>query len=106
MWVIRLVFFLLLLFLLVYVFATNTGQSVDLTFFGHEYLAVDLFWIVASSFLLGLLVASFGLLWREWRHRRDLGKLRKHTSRLEQELGELRTLPLQELTGGTKAKDD
>lgn len=105
MWVIKLVVFLLLLFALVYLFATNTGQTVDLQFFGREFLAVDLFWVVVSSFALGVLVAGFGLLLREWRHRRDLRRLRRQSERLEQELADLRTLPLQELTERPTTKD-
>jgi uncharacterized integral membrane protein len=103
--VIKLVIFLLLLLVLVYLFATNTGQTVDLRFFGREYLAVDLFWVVVASFVLGVLVTGCGLLLREWRHRRELGRLRRHGNRLEQELADLRTLPLQELTERHPTKD-
>ncbi len=106
MWVIRLVVFLLLLFVLVYVFAANAAQTVDLNFFGREYLDLPLFWVVASSFALGFLAALVGMGAREWRHRRDIGRLRKQNAVMDQELADLRTLPLQELAGESTAKDD
>lgn len=105
MWMVRLIFFLLLLALLVYFFAANAGQTVDLRFFGRELLAIELFWVVAASFGLGLLVAGSGWLAREWRHRREAGRLRRQNAGLEKELGELRTLPLRELTEHSASKD-
>ena len=106
MLIVRLVIFLLLLILLAYLIASNAGQVVDLRFFGREYLAVDLFWVVAASFLAGVLCTGFGLLSREWRHHRDVVKLRRQVGTLQREIGDLRTLPLQDLTGDAKAKDD
>jgi uncharacterized integral membrane protein len=98
MWVIRLVFFLILLFLLVYVFAANAGQTVDLRFFGREFLAVGIFWIVAVSFGAGVLATMIGMGLRQWRYRRELGRMRRQNSALQHELTELRALPLQELS--------
>jgi lipopolysaccharide assembly protein A len=97
-WVFRLIVFLLLLILLVYLFATNAGQTVDLRFFGQEWLAIDVFWVVVVSFALGLLAALVGMGLREVRHRRELGRLRRQTAVLQRELTDLRSLPLQELT--------
>ena len=106
MWVIRLVVFLLLLFVLVYVFAANAGQTVDLNFFGREYPDLALFWVVAASFGLGFLAALTGMGAREWRHRRDIGRLRKQNAIMDKELADLRTLPLQELDVEPATKDD
>lgn len=105
MWVIRLVLFLLLLFLLVYMFAANADQTVDLRFFGREFLAVGVFWIVAVSFAGGLLAALIGMGLREWRHRRELGRLRRHNSALTRELADLRALPLEDLKHGPREGD-
>lgn len=104
MWVIRLVFFLLLLFLLVYLFVANAGQTVDLNLFGREYLDLGLFWIVAGAFLLGFVAAVVGMGLREFRLRRELGRQRKQHDSLSRELTDLRALPLQELTGQAAQK--
>ncbi len=106
MLIVRLVVFLLLLVLLAYLIASNAGQAVDLRFFGREYLAVDLFWIVAGSFIAGVFCAGIALLTREWRHHREVGKLRRQLATVQREIGDLRTLPLQDLTGDGQAKDD
>lgn len=104
MWVIRLVFFLLLLFLLVYLFVANAGQTVDLNLFGREYLDLGLFWIAAGAFLLGFFAALVGMGMREVRLRRELGRHRKQHDSLSRELTDLRALPLQELTGQAAQK--
>ncbi|MEZ4389436.1 MAG: LapA family protein [Candidatus Krumholzibacteriia bacterium] len=98
MWVIRLVLFLVLLFLLVYFFVTNAGQTVDLNLFGREYLDLGLYWIAGAAFGLGLLAAFVGMGLREFRLRRELSRQRKLQAGLERELADLRALPLQELT--------
>ena len=106
MWVVRLVFFLLLLFLLVYIFAANAGQTVDLNFLKYEFLDLNLFWVVAVSFALGFLAAFVGMSLREWRHRREIGHLKRHSRNMNKELTDLRNIPLQELSEGGSSKDD
>jgi len=104
-WIVRLVFFILLLFLLVYVFAANSGQTVDLNLFDREFLAIDLYLVVSASFALGFVAALMGMGLREWRLRRDIVRLRQLNTTQEKELADLRALPLQELTGESSAKD-
>lgn len=105
MWLIRLVFFVLLLFLLVYVFATNASQTVDLRLFGREYLDLGLFWIVAASVIMGVLAAVAGMGMREFRLRRDRKRLRRERDELQRELADLRALPLKDLAAETPTKD-
>ena len=50
MWVFKGLLFLLLLFALVYFFVTNSGQSVDINFFGNAYLGISIYWVVVISF--------------------------------------------------------
>lgn len=97
MWVVRLIVFLLLLFLLVYLFVANAGQTVDLNLFSYEFLDLALFWVVAASFALGLLAALSGMGLRELQLRRSMGRLRKENQTLEKELADLRSLPLHDL---------
>ncbi|HOX26378.1 MAG TPA: LapA family protein [Candidatus Krumholzibacteria bacterium] len=104
--IVRLFFYLLLVFLVVYLFAANADQSVDLQFFGREYLGVGLYWVVTGSFGLGFLIALGLMGLREVRQRREVGRLRRHNDRINQELAELRALPLQDLASPTSTKDD
>ncbi len=104
-WVIKLILFLVLLLGLVYVFATNADQTVDLTLFTREFLDLELFWVVSASFVLGFLAALAGMGLREWRLRRELARLRKQQVARDRELEDLRALPLQELSGQSAGKD-
>ena len=103
MWVVRLVVFLLLLFLLVYLFVANAGQTVDLKLFTYEFLDLGLFWVVSGSFALGLLAALSGMGLRELQLRRGMGRLRKEKQVLERELADLRSLPLNDLAAEPEA---
>ncbi len=85
---------------------TRIGQTVDLNFFGREFLDLGLFWIVASCFAAGLIAALLGTGLREFRLRREIRQLRKQSTDMEKELTDLRALPLEELTGGTPAKGE
>ncbi len=106
MWVIRLVFFVLLLFLLVYVFAANSDQTVDLNFFKYEFLDLSLFWVVAVCAALGFLAAFVTMSLREWRHRREISHLKRHSRKMTKELADLRSIPLQQLSEGGSAKHE
>ena len=106
MWVFRLVLLLLVVVGLGYILAANMDQTVDLEFFGYEYLDTPLIYVVAACFVIGFLVALFVMGMREWRHRREIARLRRRNRELDRELADLRTLPLQELTGETAAKGD
>ncbi len=104
MWYVRGFMFLLMLFLLAYVFITNSGQAVDLNFFGHSYLDISVYWVVVVSFLMGFLT-SFGMASiREFRLRRLVGRLRKEAKAKDREISDLRTLPLGDDQNPAEAK--
>jgi len=96
-WVIKGILFLLLLFVLVYFFVTNGSQTVDVNLLGHQYLDLNVFWVVAAAFALGFLTALVIMSIREWRLRRELRRLRRESRVRDRELADLRTLPLQDL---------
>lgn len=100
MWVFKGLLFLILLFALVYFFVTNSGQSVDINFFGKAYLGISIYWVVVISFLVGF-AASFVLAaFREFGFHREIGRLRKAAKAKDREIADLRTLPLKhEATG-------
>lgn len=101
MWIFRGLSFLVLLFVLVYFFVTNSGQVVDLNFFGHQFLQLSIYWIVAVCFMLGFATNFFLAALREFRFQRTISQLKKDVAQKDREIHELRTLPLRE----TKASE-
>ena len=97
MWVVKGFLFLILLFVLVYFFVTNAGETVDLKVLGRTYLDISIFWIVVVSFLLGFGVAFVLAAVREIQTQTRLRRLRKDVAAKEREIGDLRTLPLRDL---------
>ena len=106
MWVFRLIVLLGLVVGLGYILAANMDQTVDLEFFRYEYLDTPLIYVVAACFVLGFLVALIVMGMREWGHRREIRHLKRQVRDLDRELAELRTLPLQELSGESAARGD
>jgi len=95
-WVIKGLLFLSLLFVLVYFFVTNSGQSVDLNVFGQSYLGISIYWIVVVCYLLGFATSFVLAGLREFRFHREIGQLKKDLRTRDQEIADLRTLPLLE----------
>lgn len=100
-WVVRGLLFLALLFTLVYFFITNSEQSVDINFFGKSYLGISIYWIVVISYLLGFATSFILAALREIRFHREIGRLKKAVATKDREIGDLRTLPLQEVESPT-----
>lgn len=94
MWIVRGILFLGLLFVLVYFFLANSGQSVDLNLFGRQYLDIPLYWILSLAFLLGLAASFVVAAVREIRLQARLRQLRRKLEAKEREIAELRALPL------------
>ncbi len=103
MWLFRGFIFLLLLFALVYFFVTNSGQSVDLNVFGKSFLGISIYWVVVVSYLLGFATSFVLAALREFRFHRDIARLRKDAAAKDQEIADLRTLPLRQES--TEVKD-
>ena len=96
MWVVKGLLFLGLLFTLVYFFITNSGQTVDINFFGQSYLGISIYWIVVVSYLLGFATSFILAAIREFRVHREIARLKKEVSLKDREIGDLRTLPLRD----------
>lgn len=94
MWVLRGFVFLVLLFVLVYFFVTNSAQSVDIKFFGRDFLGISIYWVVVVSFLLGFATSFVLAALREFKLHRELARLRKNNATKDREIADLRTLPL------------
>ena len=109
-WIFKGALFLLLLFSLVYFFVTNSGQSVDINFFGKAYLGISIYWVVVISFLLGFATSFVLAAFREFKFHRVIGRLKKEAVAKDREIADLRTLPLQSIgvddQGGSSAGDE
>ena len=80
-------------------FAQNSGQSVDLRVFGREFLDIPLYYVLAGSFVLGVLVALLLGSIREIKLRGRLRGFQRDLRDRDNEISELRALPLQDLDG-------
>ena len=96
MWVVKGLLFLILLFVLVYFFAANNDQTVDLNVFGRHYLGINIYWVVAVCYLLGFATSFVLAALREFRFHREIGQLKKATRAKDREIADLRTLPLRD----------
>ena len=94
MWVFKGVLFLALLFALVYFFVTNSEERVDINFFGKTFMAISIYWVVVTSFLLGFASSFFLAAFREFRFHREIGHLKREHAAKDREIADLRTLPL------------
>lgn len=100
MWILRGIVFLVLLFGLVYFFVTNTGQAVDVNFFGKQFLEVSIYWVVVVCFMLGFATSFVLAALREFRFQRTISGLKKSLAAKEREVHDLRTLPLRKEPAG------
>lgn len=100
MWVFKGILFLILLFALVYFFVTNSGQSVDINFFGKSFLGISIYWVVVLSFLLGFATSFVLAAFREFKFHREIGRLKRHGVAMDKEIADLRTLPLRDMGPG------
>jgi uncharacterized integral membrane protein len=97
-WVVKGLLFLVLLFVLVYFFVTNAGQTVDINLFGRMYLDISIYWIAVVSVLVGFASSFVLAAIREFRLHGEIRRLKKAARDKDQEIAELRALPLPDLT--------
>ncbi|MFO7610025.1 MAG: LapA family protein [Candidatus Krumholzibacteriia bacterium] len=96
MWVVKGLFFLILLFVLVWFFAENGSQSVDIKLLGRTYMDINIYWVVAGCYLLGFATSFVLAAVRELRFHREIGRLKKAVKAKDREISDLRTLPLRD----------
>lgn len=104
-WVVKGFLFLLLLFVLVYFFIDNSSQTVDIKLFGREFLDISIFWILVLAYLLGFTTSFLLAAVREFRIHRRLRHLRNDLQARDQEIADLRTLPLQDLPDSSEDEE-
>ncbi len=96
MWVVKGLFFLVLLFVLVWFFAANGDQSVDIKVLGRTYMDINIYWVVSICYLLGFATSFILAAVRELRFHREIGQLKKSLKARDKEIADLRTLPLRD----------
>ena len=96
MWVIRWFFMLLVLIILILFSVSNLGNNTDITVFpGYmHYTSVSVIWIVAVSFIIGMLVSFIIAVVNYFQLSRLLKKKDRQIDQLQQELTTMRNLPL------------
>ena len=105
MWVIRWFFTLLVLVILILFSISNLGNNTDITVIpGHlHYTSVSVIWIVAISFIIGMLVSFIVAVVNYLQQSRLMKKKDRQISQLQQELTAMRNLPLDD--AGDKEED-
>jgi len=94
-WILKGLLFLVLLFVMVFLVATNQ-QSVDINFFGRAFLGISIFWVVAVCYLAGVATVFVFSAFREFRFHREIRGLKKTLRLRDKEIADLRTLPLRD----------
>jgi len=102
---VRTILSLAVILLLSLFFAQNSGQVVDVRFFGWEYLAIPLYLVLLIAFVAGLLLALLAAAWREVRLRTRLRRLQKEIREKDREIADLRALPLENLPAGDAGEE-
>jgi uncharacterized integral membrane protein len=95
-WVIRSIVLLAAVVALIWLGTKNAGTTVTFHLFNRTFIDVELNLILVLSFLAGMLVWAIGSWVREVQLRLQLMKERRETRRLQEEISDLRNLPLEE----------
>ncbi|UCF03976.1 MAG: LapA family protein [bacterium] len=96
MWVIRSIILLAAVVALVWLGTKNAGTTATFHFFNRTFIDVELNLILVLSFIAGMLVWAIGSWIREAQLRLQLLKARREARRLQEEISDLRNLPLEE----------
>ncbi len=102
MWIFKGIIYLLVLLTMAVFFTQNSGQSVDLRLLKWEYLDIPLYYVMLGGFLAGILVSLIVGGIREIKLRNRLRTLARDLKDRDNEITELRSLPLRELDEATE----
>ena len=102
MWIFKGIVYLLVLVVMAVFFTQNSGQSVDLHMLNWDYLDIPLYYVMLGGFLAGLLVSLIVGGIREVKLRNRIRTLNRDLKDRDNEIAELRSLPLRELDEATE----
>jgi uncharacterized membrane protein YciS (DUF1049 family) len=95
-WILRSIILLVGVAALVWLGTKNAGTKITFHLFNRTYLDVELNLIMVVTFIAGMLVWAIGAWIREAQLRLGLIKSRREIRRLNEEISDLRNLPLEE----------
>ncbi len=96
MWILRSIILLVGVAALVWLGTKNAGTKVTFHLFNRTYIDLELNLIMVVTFIAGMLVWAIGAWIREAQLRLGLVKSRREIRRLNEEIADLRNLPLEE----------
>lgn len=96
MWILRSIILLVGVAALVWLGTKNAGTTMTFHLFNRSFIDVELNLIMVVSFIAGMLVWAIGAWIREAQLRIGLLKSRREIRRLNEEISDLRNLPLEE----------
>lgn len=98
-WLIRGIILLIGVVALVWLGTKNAGTKVTFYLFNRVFYDLELNVIIVVTFISGMLVWAIGAWIREAQLLFNLARIRRENRRLEEEIADLRNLPLEEETG-------
>lgn len=96
MWILRSIILLVGVAALVWLGTKNAGTKMTFHLFNRTFIDVELNLVMVVSFIAGMLVWAIGAWVREAQLRIGLLKSRREIRRLNEEIADLRNLPLEE----------
>ena len=96
MWIIRGIILLAAVVGLVWLGTENAGTKVTFHLFTRSFIEIELNLILVVTFVSGMLVWALGSWIREAHLRLSLMKSRREVRKLQEEIADLRNLPLEE----------
>lgn len=96
MWMIRGIILLVAVVALVWLGTENAGTKVTFHLFTRSFIEIELNLILVVTFVAGMLVWALGSWIREAQLRLNLMKSRREVRKLQDEIADLRNLPLEE----------
>jgi uncharacterized integral membrane protein len=98
MWVLRWIFWVIILLFLIFLGAENAAQKVTVKFMTYESPELQLWFVMYISFGVGMLVWLFGSIFKVFQMQTEIRKLNKDKVTLQRELDNLRNISIEEET--------
>ncbi len=100
MWIIRGIIILIGAVAVLWLGTENAGTKIDFHLFTRTFIDAELNMILVITFIAGMIIWAIGAWIREVQLTLRLTRSRRTIERLQQELADLRNLPLEEEPGG------
>ncbi len=98
MWIIRWIFWVVVLLFIIYFATQNATQTVIVKFYKYQSNQLPLWVVMYISFAVGILVWLVGSIFKVLQLKNEVRKMNKENTVLRKELDELRNIPIEEET--------